>query len=347
VLTRLQHPACDVHSSDRPKFIPISTLDSNHAEDASEEGSVWGDDDDDLTDSINVLVFPECHVQQQFDRLIDWQVELFSKLLRQVVAGRDRTSVDIQSMQDPSKIINCSGPVFEEVSESIELPKFDPKAATARARPSFVELPQQVVTELRNYIRAISLRYRQNPFHNYAHASHVVQSANKLLARIVRPDDVNYHRKSVKAIASDLHDYTFGITSDPLTHFAILFATLIHDVDHTGVSNAQRSKEEPHLSEKYKNKSVAEQNSVDLAWSLLMHEDHKGLQRCIFATEAELKRFRQLVVNLVCRVSRACVDYHMSSTKGITHIGCFCLPQGHGNRYIRTGNESNEKRTMG
>jgi hypothetical protein len=303
VLTRRQRPSGDTHNALRPKFIPLSTVNAILEDDASEGGSVWGDDDEDFTDSTNVLAFPECRIQQHYDRLIDWQVELFSKLLKQVVAGRDYASVDILGVENPSDIVKFDGPVFEEVAESIELPKFDPKAAKARARPSFVDLPQEVVSELRNYISAISLKYRQNPFHNYAHASHVVQSANKLLARIVRPEDVNYHRKSVKAIASDLHDYTFGITSDPLTHFAILFATLIHDVDHTGVSNTQRSKEEPQLSAKYKDKSVAEQNSVDLAWSLLMRPEYANLQRCIFVTLAELKRFRQLVVNLVSRSS--------------------------------------------
>lgn len=124
-------------------------------------------------------------------------------------------------------------------------------------------------------------------------------SANKLLGRIVKPEDVDYHRKSVKAVASDLHDYTYGITSDPLSHFAIMISTLIHDVDHTGVSNAQRGIEDPEMAERYKSRSVAEQNSIDLAWSLLMHDSFQNLQKAIFATETEVKRFRQLMVNLV------------------------------------------------
>lgn len=298
MLTRRQGTSCDEPSYHRPKFIPLSTLDAIQDDDASEGGSVWGDDDEDFADSTSVLAFPHCQIQQHHDRLIDWQVELFSKLLKQIVAGRDYKSEDILGVEIPSEIIKFDGPIYDEVAESIELPKFDPKAAKARARPTLGDLPLEVVAELRNYIHAISLKYRHNHFHNYAHASHVVQSANKLLARIVRPEDVNYHRKSVKAIASDLHDYTFGITSDPLTHFAILFATLIHDVDHTGVSNAQRSME-PQLSARYRDKSVAEQNSVDMAWSLLMRSEYSNLQRCIFGTLAELKRFRQLVVNLV------------------------------------------------
>jgi hypothetical protein len=73
----------------------------------------------------------------------------------------------------------------------------------------------------------------------------------------------------------------------------------VHDVDHTGVSNPQRETEEPELATRYKNKSVAEQNSIDLAWNLLMDPKFENLQRALFATETEVRRFRQLLVNLV------------------------------------------------
>ena len=49
----------------------------------------------------------------------------------------------------------------------------------------------------------------------------------------------------------------------------------------------------------YRNQSVAEQNSVDLAWELFMDPRYKDLQDCIAATDEERKRFRQLVVNSV------------------------------------------------
>lgn len=49
----------------------------------------------------------------------------------------------------------------------------------------------------------------------------------------------------------------------------------------------------------YNNQSVAEQNSVDLAWNLLMDENFKNLRGAIYGTEEELGRFRQLVVNSV------------------------------------------------
>jgi 3'5'-cyclic nucleotide phosphodiesterase len=122
----------------------------------------------------------------------------------------------------------------------------------------------------------------------------------KLLTRIVAPDKIDYDDMCYKNMAmSDMHDHTYGITSDPLTQFACAFSALIHDVDHTGLPNAQLVKTGNELALLYGNKSVAEQNSVDLAWDLLMEPAYDDLRRCIYSTQEELDRFRQLVVNSV------------------------------------------------
>lgn len=100
-------------------------------------------------------------------------------------------------------------------------------------------------------------------------------------------------------MASKLHDHTYGITSDPLTQFACVFSALIHDVDHSGVPNSQLIKEDAQVAALYKNKSVAEQNSVDLAWNMLQEERFRALRCAIHETEEQRSRFRQLVVNSV------------------------------------------------
>ena len=63
--------------------------------------------------------------------------------------------------------------------------------------------------------------------------------------------------------------------------------------------NAQLVKEKAHIASLYSNKSIAEQNSLDLAWDLLMDKKYRILHRAIFLDEAELQRFRQLVVNIL------------------------------------------------
>lgn len=77
-------------------------------------------------------------------------------------------------------------------------------------------------------------------------ASHVTMSANKLLKRIV---------------ASDSQDEAYGaasvLQSDPLAQFAVVFSALIHDVDHTGVPNAQLVLEKAQIATYYNNQRYA------------------------------------------------------------------------------------------
>lgn len=127
-------------------------------------------------------------------------------------------------------------------------------------------------------------------------------SVTKLLSRVVTPDKIDYRDMRYKAKAggsSALHEYTFGITSDPLTQFAVAFSALVHDVDHTGVPNARLVEEGDHLAKTYREKSVAEQHSIQLAWDLLMEPSYKDLRRCIYTSQVESDRFRALLVNVV------------------------------------------------
>jgi hypothetical protein len=57
--------------------------------------------------------------------------------------------------------------------------------------------------------------------------------------------------------------------------------------------------EEDPLAHKYQGKSVAEQNSVDLAWEILMSSEYEKLRNCICCDQEEFLRFRSLVVNSV------------------------------------------------
>jgi class 3 adenylate cyclase len=232
---------------------------------------------------------------RKLKRLVDWQTDMLAGLLKPVLAQRGNKPS--KNIANPATVLTKGACVLDEVAETLVLPKFD--AIAANANPNSIELSPTVLSQLRDFVTVMAKRYLDNPFHNFEHASHVTMSASKLLNRIVIPEDVNYQRKSPKAIASDLHDYTYGITSDPLTQFAVIFCALIHDVDHRGVSNFQLANEIPEMATKYKNRGLAEQNSVDISWDVLMEPQYKDLQNAIFSNEFELQRFRQLVVNLV------------------------------------------------
>lgn len=93
-------------------------------------------------------------------------------------------------------------------------------------------------------------------------------SVVKLLSRIIAPEKIPCSNGSNEASA--LHDHTYGITSDPLTQFSVILSALIHDLYHPGVTNTVLVKEKTKFAALYKNKSIAEQKSVDDAWQMLV-----------------------------------------------------------------------------
>ena len=112
--------------------------------------------------------------------------------------------------------------------------------------------------------------------------------------------DNHKNNSTGEAITShDLYEHTYGIGTDPLTQFAIVFSALIHDVGHVGVPNFVLAEENPDLAERYVQKSIAEQHSVTVAWDLLMQPHFRNLRSYIYTTEEECVRFRQLLVNMV------------------------------------------------
>lgn len=71
------------------------------------------------------------------------------------------------------------------------------------------------------------------------------------------------------------------------------------------------------IAAKYKDRSVAEQNSVDLAWALFMDPKYTELRQTIAQTTDEISRFRQLVINCVMAVSRQQWGLGLKCRRGI------------------------------
>jgi hypothetical protein len=232
-------------------------------------------------------------------RLVDWNVDLLSRLLKEIVSRRNAAGImpdafeKMEALEDD--FLERTENALAEVQEIIKLPGFL-QDAEKQQDPKMIQFEDKVVQQLHTYIEEIARMYNNNPFHNFEHASHVTMSVVKLFSRIIAPDleQVGEHSD-----ARSLHDHTCGITSDPLTQFAVILSALVHDADHPGVPNSQLVKEEAPLATVYDNKSVAEQNSVDLVWELLMRDAFKELRRTIYTTDTEFRRFRQLMVNTV------------------------------------------------
>ena len=155
-------------------------------------------------------------------RLVQWNTEIIGQIIKEIVARRDAIGLEPASEFQLAELEQGSlmrdHTVLEECADVIELPTFCASKKQRTTEPN--ELSPVVVDQLRDYIQTIAMMYRNNPFHNFEHASHVTMSATKLLSRIVAPDI----QVSGKSDIDDkvLHDHTYGITSSPLTQFAIV-----------------------------------------------------------------------------------------------------------------------------
>lgn len=67
----------------------------------------------------------------------------------------------------------------------------------------------------------------------------------------------------------------------------------------SGVPNVQLVQERIPIATAYNNLSVAEQNSLDISFELLLEDKYKDLRAAIYTDEVEMLRFRELVVNSV------------------------------------------------
>jgi len=252
--------------------------------------------------------FGKTKIEPTTDRLIAWNVELLQDRLEHILAerlARDGTNDGGISSDDEMKL--AGDLVLDEIKMSIPFPDFDGMVAirTAGILQKNKQLGQSLMSdeaksELHKYVAAIATAYLKNSFHSFDHASHVTMSAHKLTKRILSVDDdeLDGRRFGDVITSKDVHNHTFGIGSSPITLFTIGFAALIHDVGHTGVPNGQLAKDNPALADKYQ-KCLAEQQSVDIAWGLLMLPAFTNLRRCIFCTLEEGQHFRQLLVNNV------------------------------------------------
>jgi class 3 adenylate cyclase len=230
-------------------------------------------------------------------RLVGWNTEILAKILKEVVLCRQNSNVTkdhprvLRSVEEATKRRSEHSLVLDEVAEIVQLPQHAVKHDPYLRSQDIAALSEEVKEQLKHYVSTVAAMYQANPFHNYEHASHVTMSVVKLLSRIVAPSE--------EKMLLNLHDHTYGITSDPLTQFTVVLSALIHDIDHPGVPNATLVAERTPLAAVYKEKSVAEQNSVDLAWDLLMEGRYEMLRGVIYVNKVEFDRFRQLLVNTV------------------------------------------------
>eukprot|EP00538_Stauroneis_constricta_P012892 CAMPEP_0119571340 /NCGR_PEP_ID=MMETSP1352-20130426/44071_1 /TAXON_ID=265584 /ORGANISM="Stauroneis constricta, Strain CCMP1120" /LENGTH=1278 /DNA_ID=CAMNT_0007621019 /DNA_START=47 /DNA_END=3883 /DNA_ORIENTATION=- len=276
-------------------------------------------------------------LQPKMKRLVDWNVDLLSLLLQDLMASNVEAAAS--SAKEHASFFSSHhtrkvGSIFSssnhhdntnnsDASNDMQMPReevvdtFDmPLKAASLSQASSssnVKIPPEVKDQLKKFVANLAFLHQSNPFHNFDHATHVAMSTRKLLSRILSPlspEALSRHSTTAmkqngsssmsSSSPSSINSSTYAVTSDPLIQFALVFSALIHDADHPGVSNSTLIKEETRLASIYNNKSVAEQNSVTVAWDLFMSSDYDDLRKCMFqSSDHQLQRFRQVVVNAV------------------------------------------------
>lgn len=196
----------------------------------------------------------------------------------------------------------------KEISEALATnPDYITSPATENCP---LELDILAKQELVDYVSTIGSMYKMVLYHNFEHASHVLGSADALISMIKVESEQQDLRSSFSTVSSSISDGigdasdearkhvgNFGISSCPMTHLALVFSALIHDVEHQGVSNKQLVDENNPLAIKYDGKSVAEYNSLDVGRMLLEQEKYPNLRRCMFGDASNLPPEAAKVVN--------------------------------------------------
>lgn len=132
-----------------------------------------------------------------------------------------------------------------------------------------------ITHSIAQYVERICELYIINDYHNFHHAYHVTLSINKLVEMMI----VNNHI---------LHD-------DYLTHFALVFSALVHDVGHKGIPNFILIKLGDELAETYNKTSMAEKNSIQIAFAILNEEYFSPLRKKIYGSNsADAAKFENI-----------------------------------------------------
>ena len=92
------------------------------------------------------------------DRLVEWNIEVLSGLLRSIVARREATNKQHRPVQG---IVGKGNMVLDEVVEIITLPKCNVKNIKKQVDPSTIQLDTMVVGQLTNLVRQLASMYRR------------------------------------------------------------------------------------------------------------------------------------------------------------------------------------------
>lgn len=115
---------------------------------------VWGD-------SKSFVELPSPLEAHKHQRLIDWNVELLGRLLKQIIARRQRSKDQSRRHLEPPmpKYQKKIGNPIDEVAEAIMMPQFDIKSVKKTPDPDTIDLGSSVMTQLKSFVTTIACLY--------------------------------------------------------------------------------------------------------------------------------------------------------------------------------------------
>jgi hypothetical protein len=105
-------------------------------------------------------------------RLVDWNVEILTKVLKQIIARREVLGVQRESLPREMELEQSDDTdVRHRVAEVMDLPPFDHRLASLSAKANSIKLPAAVEAQLHLFVEEVAKLYNDNPFHNFSHGT--------------------------------------------------------------------------------------------------------------------------------------------------------------------------------
>jgi hypothetical protein len=105
-------------------------------------------------------------------RLIDWNVDILTKALKQIIARRDVLGIKRENIPRDMELEQSDDTdVRHRVAEVMDLPPFDHRLASLSAKANNVQLPAAVEEQLHLFVEEVANLYNDNPFHNFTHGT--------------------------------------------------------------------------------------------------------------------------------------------------------------------------------
>lgn len=248
---------------------------------------------EDMWTGLNELDVNDALSPPPMNELIQRAVSIFEKHLKQVITTRQAKIREMTSSHVGSN--STTNVISDHIIDQSR--GYLQNSVSVYTKPiNQVEvgiLNSSVHQELQDLVTTISSKYNNVLYHNFEHATHVMASADCLLSMLQsttlktsnqcgRSNPIAYPIVEEPNKHKERKLSTYGIATCPITHLALVYSALVHDVEHEGVGNQQMVKEKHPLAIKYKGKSVAENNSLDIAIDLLEQKNYANLRRAIF-----------------------------------------------------------------